>query len=336
MTASNPERARARRTLLAPLAIVFSLLLSACAGASSPAPTPTVAATNPATATATLVPATPTPAPPFPTTITDDEGTAVALAAEPQKIVSLTPAATETLFAIGVGSRVVAKVEDITPYPPAADSLPIVATYKGVDIEKIVALKADLVIAGGLSFTPPDAVAQLRKLGIPVIVLYATSIDAALAGIVKVGTASGAADAASALTSSMRTEIDRLAALTASVARPLTFYEIDATSGIYTIPANSLYSEMLTLAGADPITTDASYKISLEKLVAANPAVILLGDGGYTKPADVAGRPGWSGIKAVVDGKIFPVDDTLITRPGPRLVDGLRALILALHPEVHP
>lgn len=335
LTASNPERPgarRARRALLAPLAIVFSLLLSACAGASSPAPTPTLTPTI--AATASPVPATPTPAPAFPTTITDDEGTAVAVAAEPQKIISLTPAATETLFAIGAGSRVVAKVEDITPYPPAADSLPVVATYKGLDIEKIVALKADLVIAGGLGFTPPDAVAQLRKLGIPVIVLYATSIDSALAGIEKVGAAAGVEDAARTLTTDMRAEITRLSGLTASLAKPLTFYEIDATSDIYTVPADSLYAEMLKLAGADPITTDSSYKISLEKLVAANPAIILLGDSGYTKPGDLAGRPGWSGIKAVVDGKIFPVDDTLITRPGPRLVDGLKALIAALHPEV--
>ena len=315
------------------LPLVLALILSACAGAATPAPaSPTLAPTS--VATATPVPATPTPAPAFPVTITDDEGTAVSVAAEPQKIVSLTPAATETLFAIGAGSRVVAKVEDITPYPPAADGLPVVATYKGVDIEKIVALKADLVIAGGLGFTPPDAVAQLRKLGIPVIVLYATSIDTALAGIEKVGAAAGDEDAAKSLTAGMRTEFARLGGLTANLSRPVTFYEIDATSGIYTIPADSLYAEMLKLAGADPVTTDSSYTISLEKLVAANPAVILLGDGGYTKPGDLAGRPGWSKIKAVVDGKIFPVDDTLITRPGPRLVDGLRALIAALHPEV--
>ena len=102
------------------------------------------------------------------------------------------------------------------------------------------------------------------------------------------------------------------------------------------MPANSLYSEMLALAGSDPITTDSSYTISLEKVVAFDPEVILLGDGGYVKPSDVVGRPGWSGIKAVVDGKVYPVDDTLITRPGPRLVDGLKDLIAALHPEVTP
>ena len=322
------QRSRARG---ATLLLVLAFIVSACGAGATTAPIQTLAATP--TVAPTLAP-TATPAPAFPATITDDEGTAVTIAAEPQKIVSLTPAATETLFAIGAGDRVVGKVEDITPYPPAADKLPVVATFKGVEVEKIVALKADLVIAGGLGFTPPAAVIQLRSLHIPVIVLYANSIAQALAGIRAVGTATGDLAAATTLTSSMQAEFDRLAGLTASLPKPKTFYEIDATSDIFTVPANSLYSEMLTLAGSDPITTDSSYTISLEKIVAANPAVILLGDGGYTKPADVKARPGWSGIKAVVDDKIFPVNDTLITRPGPRLVDGLKALIAALHPEV--
>ncbi len=313
---------------LGPLALAF--VLAACAGAAA-TPIPTIA---PAPTAALTAAPTATPAPVFPLTITDDEGTAVTIAAEPRRIVALTPAATETLFAIGAGGRVVAKVEDITPYPPEADGLPIVATYQGVDIEQIVALQADLVFAGGLGFTPPAAVAQLRGIGIPVVVLYAESIDEALAGIETVGAATGASSRAATLVAGMRAEVDRLAGLTANLDRPRTFYEIDATSDIYTVPAGSLYEELLILAGADPITTNSSYQISLEQLILADPAVILLGDGGYTTAADVTARPNWSGIRAVVDGKIFPVEDTLITRPGPRLVDGIRALIAVLHPEV--
>lgn len=340
--------ARARRASTAPfrprpslalrlVPLTLALILAACSGPASPAATASPTAALLAGSPSAVPTSTPAPTPAFPATVRDDEGTTVAIPAEPQRIVSLTPAATETLFAIGAGPRVVGKAQDIDPYPPAADGLPVVVTFdRGVNVEQIVALKADLVIAGGLGFTPPDSVAQLRGLGIPVIVLYAQSIDQALAGIRTVGAATGEAPAATALATTMRAEFDRLGALTANLPKPLTFYEIDATDGIYTVPANSLYSEMLTLAGADPITTDNSYKISLEKLVTANPAVILLGDGGYTKPADVRARPGWSGIQAVVTGRIFPVDDTLITRPGPRLVDGLKALITALHPEVQP
>jgi iron complex transport system substrate-binding protein len=269
-------------------------------------------------------------------TVTDDEGTQVVIPSEPQRIVSLTPAATETLFAIGAGNRVVAKVEDIAAYPPEADGLPVVATFEGVDIERVVAFEADLVIAGGLFFTPPDAIEQLRRLGIPVVVLYAESVDQALEGIELIGTAVGTAVEAADLASAMRVEIDQLAAATAGLARPKTFYELDATSKIYTVPAGSLYAEMLELAGADPITTDDSYEISLEELLAADPEIILLGDDAdYTTPADVAARPGWGGLRAVRGGKVLPIADyVLVTRPGPRLADGLRALVRALHPEV--
>lgn len=338
-----PRHPRARRAALTVrsrfLAVLLVPLLAALAACSPSAVVPTA----PPDATISTVPAetaaTPTPAathvPAFPVTITDDEGTELTVTSEPQRIVSLTPAATETLFAIGSGSRLVAKVEDIAAYPPEADGLPVVATFEGVDVERIVSLEADLVIAGGLFFTPPDAIAQLRSLGIPVIVLYAETVDQALAGIELIGTATGSAAEAADLAAAMRAEIDRLAAATAGLTKPRTFYELDATSKIYTVPAGSLYAEMLELAGADPITTDDSYEISLEELLAADPEVILLGDDAdYTTAADVAARPGWGNIRAVREGRVLPIANyVLVTRPGPRLADGLRALIEALHPE---
>jgi iron complex transport system substrate-binding protein len=325
MAAPLRRRWAARFTIL--FVLLFSVALSACtgSGASPSAQPPSPTAGQPS----------PTPLS-FPLSLIDDEGTSVELATQPQKIVSLTPAATETLFAIGAGPRTVGKVEDITPYPPEADVLPVVATYQGVKVEQIVALHADLVIAGGLGFTPPEAVNQLRRLNIPVLVLYATDVAAALSDIELIGDATGTGPQARDLTASMQAEIDQLSALAATADSPKVFYEIDATNGIYTVPENSLYAELLTLAGCDPITTDDSYKISLEKIVAADPAVILLGDGGYTTAADVKARPGWGGIKAVVDGAIRPVNDTLVTRPGPRLVEGLRALIDAIHPGLLP
>ena len=326
-------RPRARRAGRLTSFVLLPLLASLAACGPS-AVVPTV----PPGATSSVVPAaTATPAPTFPVTVTDDEGTAVEIPAEPQRIVSLTPAATETLFALGVADRVVAKVEDIAAYPPEADDLPVVATFQGVDVEQIVSLEADLVIAGGgnPSFTPISAIEQLRRVGIPVVVLYARSVEEALAGIETIGTAVGAADAAADVVGSMRADFDELAAATAGLDRPKTFYELDATSKIYTVPAGSLYAEMLELAGADPITTDDSYEISLEELVAADPEVILLGDDAdYTTVDDVAARPGWGDISAVKDGNVLAIPEyVLVTRPGPRLADGLRALILALHPE---
>ena len=307
------------------LAIV--LVLAACAPSASqstaPGPTPTPGPTSSPVVT------------PGPVTVLDDEGNTVVIPSAPQRIVSLTPAATEILFAIGAGGRVAAKVEDITPYPPEADRLPIVAIPGAVNVEQIVDLEADLVIAGGLGFTPPDAVTQLRGLDIPVVLVYADSIETALDDIELIGDAAWAGDAARELTASMRADLDALSALTADLPKPRVFYEIDATSAIYTAPADSVYAEMLTLAGSNPITTDASYVISPEQLVAADPEIILLGDGAYGVTAEqVVARPGWGSMTAVTTGAIRAVDDVVITRPGPRLVDGLRALIAAIHPDV--
>ncbi len=324
-----------RRRLITTLAAIV-VALTACSTA--PAATPTI----PPTATGSIQPAatgTPSPSPSaaaFPVTLTDDEGTKVELAAEPTKIVSLTPATTEILFALGVGDRIVGKVEDFSLYPPEAATIPDVAKFGEVDVEKIVSLEADLVIAGGNSFNPPDKIKQLRDLKVPVLVVYAPDIDAVFADIELTGAAVGKATEAKDLTASMRAAFDQVGAATSGLARPRVFYELDATREIYTAADDSFLASMIELAGGDPITTGSttSFEIPLETLVTADPQVILLGDAAYGTTADaVKARPGWSVMTAVKDGSIRPVDDIIVTRPGPRLVDGLRALALAIHPD---
>jgi iron complex transport system substrate-binding protein len=268
--------------------------------------------------------------------LTDDEGTAVTLPAEPQRIVTLTAAATETVFALGLGGRVVA-TDSASDYPAEALSPPHVGAFGAVDVEKIVGLHADLVIAGGNGDTPPDGIARLRSVNVPVVVVYARTVDAVFSDIALIGQATGHPAEGSALAASMRQDIDALGAAVATTQRPRVFYEIDATKEIYGPADRSFLAEMLTLAGADPITSGSrdSFQISLERLVAADPQVIVLGDAPFGTTAEtVKQRPGWGGMTAVRLGDIRPVDDKLITRPGPRLAQGLRSLILAIHPDV--
>jgi iron complex transport system substrate-binding protein len=313
------------------IAAAISLAVAACATSGA---TPSI----PPGATGSIQPAiTATPsAAAFPTTLTDDEGTKVELAAEPRKIVSLTPATTETLFALGVGDRVVGKVEDLSLYPPEAAAIPDVAKFGEVDVEKIVSLGTDLVIAGGNSFNPPDKIAQLRTLGVPVLVLYAPDIETVFKDIELTGSAVGRSAEAKDLTASMRATFDQIGAATSGLDKPRVFYELDATREIYTAADESFLAKMIELAGGEPITTGSttSFEISLETLVTADPEVILLGDAAYgATAAGVAARPGWNVMTAVKAGAIVPVDDVIITRPGPRLVDGLRALAAAIHPD---
>jgi iron complex transport system substrate-binding protein len=137
----------------------------------------------------------------------------------------------------------------------------------------------------------------------------------------------------------MRAEFDQVAAATRSVDKPRVFYEIDATGAIWGPADDSFLAEMIELAGGDPITTGSpdKFDIPLERLIEADPEVILLGDAAYGVTADqVAARPGWSVTTAVKTGAIKPIDDIVVTRPGPRLTEGLRALLAALHPDLVP
>lgn len=328
-----------RRATGPALFLVLALLLGACTSGGAPStPLPTASASPTAVAPSPSVSPSPSPSPSptYPLTLTDDEGNRVVLPAEPARIVSLTPATTEILFAIGAGPRVVATT-DFDDYPPEVTGLAHVASYTGVDVEKIVGLGADLVIAGGNNFNPPEALARLRSLGIPVLVVYAPDTATILADIELVGRAVGRAEAATALANAIRSDFDAVRQATAGLSRPRVFYELDATNEIYGPADDSFLAEMITLAGGEPITTGSPtvFSIPLERLVAADPEVIVLGDAAYGVTPDVVrSRPGWGSMTAVRTGAIRPVNDILVTRPGPRIALGLRELARAIHPDL--
>ena len=337
---SSVRRERRRqqpRRLLATAIAVLAVGLAACTSGVSPSGTTPLAATSSVQPAATARPSpSPSVAPAFPTTLTDDEGTAVTLPAEPTKIVSLTPSATETLFALGVGDRVVGKVEDLSVYPPDAAKIPDVAKFGEVDVEKIVGLGTDLVIAGGNNFNPPDKIAQLRTLKVPVLVLYAPDIPTVFTDIELIGAAVGKSAPAKDLTASMQAGFDQVQAATKDLPKPRVFYELDASQKIYTAADDSFLAAMIELAGGDPITTGSTtnFEIPLETLITKDPEIILLGDAAYGTTAEIVeGRPGWGVMTAVKGKAIKPVDDVVITRPGPRLGDGLLALAAAIHPD---
>src|SRR3954453_2680166 len=282
--ASVDPLARSIRRRAAALA-TFAALLAGCTGAPTVSAPPSVGSSSVKAAPAAPPPATARPAASvtFPLSLTDDEGGTLALPAPPQKIASLTPAVTETLFRLRVAERVVGRVDDPTLYPPEAKDVPIVAKAGSVDVEKIVSLGADLVIAGGNGFNPPDAIAKLRSLKVPVLVVYAPDVDGVFKDIELIGDSVGERAAARALTASMPAGFDQVSAATANLPHPRTFYEIDATKEIFGPAKGSFLESMVRLAGGDPVTTGSTtaFSIPLERLVAADPELILLGDAAY-------------------------------------------------------
>ncbi|MFL5777088.1 MAG: helical backbone metal receptor [Chloroflexota bacterium] len=339
---SLPNRLAAGRLRLALLPAVI-LVLAACSGGATPSPLsipPGATGSIGPAATGTPLPSTAAATPAFPLTITDDDGTAVEIAAEPDTIVSLTPATTETLFALGVGDRIVGKGSDFFLYPPAASAIPDVQAFDGteikVDTEKIVELQPDVVFAGGNFGTPPADVERLRSLDIPVVVVYAPSIDKVLADISLIGRTVGRDDEATDVVDTMQDGFKAVSASVAGQPRPRVFYELDATGAFYGPADDSFLAEMIEMAGAEPVTTGSKDKfdIGVERLVSEDPEVILLADGqfGVTKE-QVAARPGWNVITAVKNGDIRPIDDQTVTRPGPRLMLGLQLLASTIHPD---
>jgi iron complex transport system substrate-binding protein len=215
-----------------------------------------------------------------------------------------------------------------------------VATFdQGVLIERVVDLRPDLVLAAGNNFTPRKDIERLRQLGIPVLVLYPETVDEVFADIRLIGLAIGAAGEAERLTEMMKSRIDAIASAAGSAGtRPRVFYEIGDQPEIYGPADGSFVADLITLAGGDPITTGSatSFSIPLERLATADPEVIVLGDANYgVTPDAVRKRPGaWRQMTAVRTGQIRAVDDIIVTRPGPRLPDGLAELALAIHPDL--
>jgi iron complex transport system substrate-binding protein len=279
----------------------------------------------------------PSPAAAWPLALVDDEGTTVTIPARPERVISLSPANTEIAFALGAGDRLLGGT-DFDDFPPEAVGLTDVATFNGVLMEQVVALDPDLVLAAGNFFTPPADIARMRELGYPVLVVYAATVEGVLDDIELIGDALGKGDAARDLTASMQAQIDQvMAAVGALERRPRTFYQIGSEPEIYAPAPGSFIADMVSLAGGDPIvTTDPNvFAIPVEQLVAADPEVIVVGDALYgVCPVHVSTRPGWGVMTAVTEGAVRPVDDTVITRPGPRLAQGLANLARAIHPEL--
>lgn len=277
----------------------------------------------------------------YPLTLTDDAGRSVTIAAAPERVVSLAPSNTEIVCALGACDRLVG-VTDFDNYPAEVSAVPDVVINATVDVEKVVAAEPDLVLAAGNELTPSSVITELAGLGLPVLVVYPGSLDEVISTVQLVGAALGTADATQSLVARMQGDRDAVLAAVAGLPRPRVFYEVGVYEGvIYTAGDGSFLSSMIDLAGAEPILGDAlTTSIALEDLVAADPELILLGDATYDAtitPASVAARPGWGTMTAVVDGQIVVVlEDLIITRPGPRIIEGLAALARAIHPEAFP
>jgi iron complex transport system substrate-binding protein len=264
----------------------------------------------------------------FPVTINEAGGASVTIAKQPHRIVSLSPTATEMLYAIDAGPQVVA-VDDQSNYPANAPTTKLSGFTP--NIEAIAAYTPDLVVA---SDDTSGLVHGLEALSIPTLIEPAAkNLDGTYAQISQLGAATGHAAAADSVNKKIRSDV---AAIVASVPKPprtlSVYHELDDT--YYTATSNTFIGQAYALFGLKNIADGATAaapdypQLSAEYIVASSPDLIVLAD---TKCCHqdlhtVGARPGWSSIAAVKSGQVIGVDDDVASRWGPRVVDFLRLI----------
>lgn len=272
-------------------------------------------------------------------TFTDGLGREVKLTRPAQRVVSMAPSNTEILFAIGAGNQVVGR-DTLSDFPEEAKKLPdIGSTFDALNTEQIVSLKPDLVLAAEIN--TPEQVKQLEDLGLTVYYLKnPLTLEEMYGNLDIVAQLTGHQKEAAALVDSLK---KRVAAVDAKIApissRFSVFYELDATDPAkpYTAGKGTFITQLIERAGGHNIAADLDGypQLSLEQVVAADPAFIILGDARYgVSPETIAQRPGWENLSAVKNGKVLAFNDDLVSRPGPRLVDALEELAKLLRPEL--
>ena len=316
------------------LLLTMAVLAAACGSAApeSGDPQPTAETMRPA-ATAPAA----TAYPDFPASL-QGEGFEIYLEERPEAIVSLSPTATEILFAIGAGPQVIA-VDDQSNYPAEAPMTDLSGWEPNV--EAIASYEPDLVI---ISFDPGDVRDSLEALGVPVVIQGpAPSIDQAYDQMLQLGIATGHETEAVALSDRMREEIDALRDRYLTTGEDRTYYyELDET--LYSVTSQTVQGEAAAIFGlsniADPLREAAGFypQLSAEYIVEKNPDIIIFGCGPAcgTTAESIAARDGWGSIAAVRNGHIIEVDPDLASRWGPRLVDFVRMVGESIPPPAEP
>ena len=273
-----------------------------------------------------------------PTVFVDDLGREVEIAAVPQSIVSIAPSCTEILFALGLGDKV-AGVTEYCDYPEEAKAKPKIGTFTTPNLEAILALQPDLVLAtGGVQ---AEMLGRMEELGLTVYAVNPTTFDETLATILEVGEIAGAEGRAEEIVADMNKRAVEVARSVNEMVkqgkdRPRAFFEIYYENNVWTAGRGSIISDLIRQAGGESIGDMESgdyYEFSVEELMNRNPQVYLVGSGSMFEPGDITSRPGWDRMDAVRNGRVYVIEENLLYRTGPRLIDGLEAIHAALYPS---
>lgn len=262
--------------------------------------------------------------------VTDMLGREVALKAPASRMVVLTASDVEIIYALGAGDRVVA-VGAYCDYPEEVLALPRVQSGAETNIEEILALEPDVVVMDIMAQTT-EQTAALEQAGIQVVLTNADSIEGTYQAITLLGAVTGMDAQAEALIADMTEAFRQVAEAGCGSGRTVYFEVSPLQWGLWAAGNGSFMQELADLCGLTNVFADqpAWAQVSEEQVIALNPDYIITTTGywgeGPLPEEEIASRPGWEGISAVVNGRVFAVDSNVFSRPGPRLVEAAQML----------
>ncbi len=270
--------------------------------------------------------------PVFPMTLVDSFGRKIVLDSEPGRIVSIAPGVTESIFALGKQDKLVGRTE-FCDYPEEVSGIEQVGSLESPNIEKILELKPDLIIAS--THFQKETLAKLEGVGMKVAVLYGEeSFEGVYEIMQKLGAVLNAKEKADVIISDMEQKIEMVENKVKALERPSVYYVVGyGKYGDYTAGKDTFISRIIEMAGGKNAAYDVEgWKYSLEKLIEKNPDIIICSKYFDTK-AGIKNTNGYNSLNAVKEGRLYEIDNNMLDRQGPRLVDGLLEMAKIIHPE---
>jgi len=269
----------------------------------------------------------------FPVEVTDYHGNVVTVTEKPATIISLAPAVTEVLYALGAGDRVIG-VTALCDYPPEAAEVDKVGDFEGPNVELVLEKNPDLVISGG--YMHEEATETLTDAGITVLPVEAESFANVYASIENIGLATGRAEPAAAIIADMEAGVATVQGQVAEFEPVRVFYMMSYGEELWTGSEGTFIHDMIGYAGGVNIAAEAETpwtRYSMEAIVEGDPEVIVCDV--YVDTEAVKADPALQSISAVVNDRVYMVSDSnIFSRGGPRLIQGLQELAGMLHPDL--
>jgi iron complex transport system substrate-binding protein len=267
----------------------------------------------------------------FPLDVVDDAHREVTFTVPAARVVSLAPANTEIVYALGLFDRMVG-VTTFDDYPAEVKNVAKVGDFTTPNLEAIAAAKPDVIlVTGGVQ---ADVIGKLESLGAKVVVIDPQDINGVYNGIDIVSRVLGVPAKGAEVVAKMRSDLAYIRAAVSAEPTVTAFVEI-GWNPLYTAGPGTLLDDLLTQAGGANVVKESGYVgYSVEQLVKDQPSFYLGTLSSIGDAATLAKRPGYSSLAAVSSGKVYSLDDNLVSRPGPRIIEGIRQIAKILHPEV--